>query len=84
MSCAALLLKRDAAAGLGRADVVSMSEDRVISGMTGWEDPAQPGLQCNPTDNKPSGTSITLLWRSTATPAGYLWRELCRNFPIQA
>lgn len=62
-------------------DVVSMSEDRVISGMTGWEDPAQPGLQCNPTDNKPSGTSITLLWRSTATPAGYLWRELCRNFP---
>lgn len=53
-----------------------MSEEGVTSGMAGWEDPDHPGLQCNPTDNKPSGTSITLVWRSTATEAGHMWREL--------
>lgn len=47
--------------------------------------PDNPCLQCNPTDNKPSGTSITLLWRSTATPEGYLWRELqLPSFPYVA
>lgn len=55
-----------------------MSEDGVTSGMgglAGWQDPG-PALQCNPTDNKPSGTSIILCGAAQPLPRGHLWREL--------